>query len=136
MSDAFGRDLMTVVDAHGNVDLTPGMLESTGRAVLAQSLVRRQTTPRGSVIDAPNDCFDVRDWLSDGFSDKRISQLRGTIRAELMKDARVLDVKVTVTYDTAAKKLTIREDVESSDGPFSLTLTVTSLTIELLTEGV
>ena len=132
----FGRDLRTVVDANGNVDLTPGMLESTGRAVLAERLVRRQTTRRGTVVDAPNDCFDVRDWMSSEFSPTKTSQLRGTIRAELMKDQAVRNVVVTVTYNSARKSLVIVEQIDSSEGPFTLTLTVGQLTLEILTTGV
>lgn len=128
----WGRDLKTVVDAHGNVDITPGMLESTGRAVLAERLIRRQTTPIGSVQGAPNDCFDIKNWMSKEFDPKTISQLRGTIRQELLKDVGVLDVEVTMTYDQAAKKLTIREQVTSSTGPFVLTIAVTSLTLDIL----
>lgn len=126
----FGRDLKTVVDANGNVDITPGMLESTGRAVLAERLVRRQTTPLGSVAGAPNDCFDVRDWLSKEMDQVQLSQLRGTIRQELLKDPGCLDVVVTLTFNQG--KLTIREEVTSSGGPFVLTLAVTSLTLDLL----
>lgn len=131
----FGRDLRTVVDANGNVDITPGMLESTGRAVLAERLVRRQTTPLGSVQGAPNDCFDIRDWMSKEFDPKTISQLRGTIRQELLKDVGCLEVEVTMTYDQAVKKLTIREQVTSSDGPFLLTIAVTALTLDILLEN-
>lgn len=132
----YGRDLKTVVDANGNVDLTPGMLESTGRAVLAESLVRRQTTRRGSVIDAPNDCFDIRDWLSSEMIPTKLSQLRGTLRAELEKDERVKIATVTMAYNEQSKTLTITEAIDSTSGPFKLTLSVTDLTISLLTEGV
>lgn len=135
MATDFGRDLRTVVDVNGNVDITPGMLESTGRAVLAERLVRRQTTPLGSVQGSPNDCFDIRDWMSKEFDPKTISQLRGTIRQELLKDVGCLDVDVTMTYDVAAKKLTIKEQITSSSGPFTLTLAVTALTLDILLEN-
>lgn len=130
---AFGRDLKTVVDANGNVDITPGGLESTGRAVLSERLVRRMTTPRGSVIDAPNECFDVRDWLSKEFNAQTMSQLRATVRQEMLNDVGVLDCTVQATFDNAAKKLTVRVSIRSSDGPFILTVTIGQLTIEALT---
>lgn len=131
---AFGRDLKTIVDAHGNVDLTPGMLESTGRAVLAERLVRRQTTPRGSVIDAANECFDIRDWLSKEFNDANMSKLRGTIKQELLNDPGVLTVEVQTTYNAADRSFKVVESVVSSDGPFTLTLSVSQLSIDLLLE--
>jgi hypothetical protein len=129
---AFGRDLKTVVDANGNVDITPGMLESTGRAVLAERLVRRQTTPRGSVIDAPNECFDIREWLSKEFNDANMSKLRGTIKQELLNDVGVLTVDVVTTYDAAKRSFKVVESVVSSDGPFVLTLSVSQLSIDVL----
>lgn len=131
----YGLDLKTVVDANGNVDLTDTMLESTGRAVLIEALVRRQTTPRGSVIDAPNSCFDVRDWLNDGMTGTQIQALQGLIVNELKKDQRVLQVSALVTFNAATRTLTVVETVLSSDGPFSLTLNVSDVTVELLTSG-
>lgn len=126
----FGKDLKTVVDANGNVDITPGMLESTGRAVLAERLVRRQTTPKGSVQGSPNDCFDVRDFLSKEMDQTQLSQLKGVIRQELLKDPGCLDVVVTMTFNQG--KLTIREQVTSSAGPFVLTIAITDLTLDVL----
>ena len=120
----WGIDLRTVSDGHGNVDLTPGMLESSGRAVLAERLIRRQTTRRGSVIDAPNECFDVKDWLSKEFNPKTLSQLQGTIVQELKNDVGVLQCTVSVDHAIATKTLTIVEKIVSSAGPFTLTMKV------------
>jgi len=128
----YGRDLQVIFNAQGAGDITPGGLEVTGRRVLANRLLCRQTTPRGSVQGAPNDCFDVRDWLSAGFSPTEMSQLRGRIKSELQNDVGVHTVDVKMTYDSAAKKLTIVESIESSAGPFVLTIGVTSLTVEAL----
>jgi hypothetical protein len=74
--------------------------------------------------------------MSSEFSPTKTSQLRGTIRAELMKDQGVRNVVVTVTYDAARKSLVVHEQIDSSEGPFSLTLTVGQLTLEILTTGV
>jgi hypothetical protein len=132
---SYGRDLKTVYDGKGNVDLTPGMVESTGRDVLIESLIRRQTTPRGSVIDAPNDCIDVRDWLSDGLDQTRMQQLQGAIVQQLRRDERVDDASVSVTYDQSRRTLTIVETVIDSDGPFELTLTLSDETITIITSS-
>lgn len=132
---SYGRDLKTVYDGKGNVDLTPGMVESTGRDVLIESLIRRQTTPRGSVIDAPNDCIDVRDWLSDGLDQTRMQQLQSAIVQQLRRDERVEDASVSVTYDQSRRTLTIVETVIDSDGPFELTLTLSDETITIITSS-
>lgn len=126
----FGRTLKTVIGPGGYPDMTPGGLESTGRAVLAERLVRRMTTPRGSVIDAPNECFDIHDWLSKEFNAQTLSQLRSTVRQEMLNDVGVVDCGVQATFN--AGKLTVRISVRSSDGNFVLTLNISQLTIDML----
>lgn len=134
----YGTDLATIDDGHGNVDLTPGMVQATGRAVLSQSLIRRQTTPRGSVIDAPNECFDVRDWLNDavrlegGAQSARFQQLQSQIVQELRKDQRVKNVTVDIVYTIETKTLRITELVEAGDGPFTLTFSLSPDNITVL----
>src|ERR1700691_1066598 len=68
------------------LDADPAMRTTTGRQLLVQSLLCRQTTPRGSVIDCPNDCIDLRDYVAAGMTPSQIVQLYGTIQNELLKD--------------------------------------------------
>ena len=105
---------------------------ATGRAALAQRLVLRQTTPTGSVIDCPNDCFDVTDWLSLDATDAAIARLPGQIQNELLKDQQVLSVVVSVQYTPQNSTLTVLENVQSAYGPFSLTLIVTPGNVQSL----
>ncbi len=131
----YGRDLGTFPNAlaNGVIDLDLGMTEVTGRDILSQSLVRRQTTPNGSVIDCPNDCIDIRGWLSDGVTSATLQSFAGRLKSELLKDERVLDVLVSVAFTASTNTLTIVENFQSDYGPFSLTLTIGDVTITQLT---
>ena len=120
----FGTTIWTGPNAYGEIDVDPTGLVATGIQVLAQRLVLRQTTPLGSVVDCPNDCFDVHDWISSGQTDGQLAQLPSTIQAELLKDQQVLAVVVQVTYTPQNATLRVVENIQSAFGPFSLTLNV------------
>lgn len=128
----FGDALWTGPNAQGIIDMDPMLRRVTGRDVLSQSLVRRQTTPRGTVVDSPNDCFDVRSWVSDGMTQAQLQQLSNVIRTELLRDQRVQDCQVQVSYNTGTSALTVVENIQSGYGPFSLTLAVTAVTVQIL----
>ncbi len=136
LPNPYGFDLQSLPDADGIIDLDPAMLEGSGRTLLAQSIVRRFTTGRGTVIDAPNDCLDLRGFLSDGFTQAQINQIPGQLKKEAEKDERVNSVDVKAEYLYASKTLTITMAIESGYGPFSLTLSVNAVTVTVLTEGV
>ncbi len=133
----YGTDLASVPnpDANGQIDLTSDMAETSGLSVLAQSIVRRQTTPHGSVIDCPNDCIDVRDFLSAGMTPVQLQAIPATIKNELLRDERVLSVNVQVTYTPGNNSLKIVETIFSSAGPFRLTLDVSKVTLTVLQEN-
>ena len=131
----YGTCLATLPNASGVIDLTPDMRMATGIAVLAQSLIRRQTTPRGTVITSPNDCIDIRQILSKGISQSDVATFSRTIRAELLRDTRVSAASVSITMDTTTGACTIVETIQSSSGPFSLTLTLSAGTIAAVIAG-
>ena len=70
----YGVTLWTGVNQFGQLDVDATGLLVTGVQLVAQRLVLRQTTPQDSCADAPNDCFDVRDWLSSGMTDAQVAQ--------------------------------------------------------------
>jgi hypothetical protein len=131
----YGSCLATLPNANGTLDLTPDMRLASGRDVLSQSLIRRQTTPRGTVLTSPNDCLDVRLLLSAGMTQAQLQALASSIRTELMKDQRVNGVQVTITVDTTTGKTTIAESIQSSFGPFTLTLALSTGSIAIITAG-
>ena len=120
----FGSTIWTGTNQWGEIDVDPTGLVATGINVLAQRLVLRQTTPLGSVVDCPNDCFDINDWISSNQTDGQIAQLPSAIQSELIKDQQVLAVVVSVQYTPQNATLTVVENIQSAFGPFSLTLNV------------
>ena len=128
----FGSTLWTGTNAWGDIDVDPTGLQATGINVLAQRLVLRQTTPLGSVVDAPNDCFDINDWLSANMTDGQIAQLPSQIQSELLKDQEVLAVAVSATFIPNSSSLTVVENIQSALGPFSLTIIVTPGNVQAL----
>lgn len=114
------------------LDGDPSLRTATGPALLIQSLLCRQTTPRGSVIDCPNDCLNIQDALADGMTASQIQQLCATIQNELLKDQRVTAAFVTGVFNGEKSELTLTEMVQSSSGPFSLVLNVSAVTVTLL----
>jgi len=128
----FGTTLWTGTNSFGEIDVDPTGMQATGINVLAQRLVLRQTTPLGSVVDAPNDCFDVNGWISANMTDGQIAQLPSQIQSELIKDQEVLAATVSVTYIPQTSTLTVVENIQSALGPFSLTITVTPGNVQTL----
>jgi hypothetical protein len=131
----YGSCLATLPNAQGVLDLTPDMRMATGRDVLAQSLIRRQTTPRGSVLVSPNDCLDIRQLLSSGMTLAALQALSSVIRSELLRDRRVNAATVTITFNPQTNVTTIAEQIQSSTGPFTLTLTLSAGTIAAVIAG-
>lgn len=131
----YGTCLATLPDASGVIDLTPDMRKASGRDVLSQSLIRRQTTPRGSVLTSPNDCVDLRQLLSAGMSQAQLQATASALRAELLRDQRVNACQVSITVNTATGATTINEQIQSSLGPFTLVLTLTAGSISAIVAG-
>jgi hypothetical protein len=127
----YGIDLQTLPNADGILDLTDAMLEGSGRTLLAQSLIRRQTSPRCSFVDSPNDAIDVREWVSSGQTQSSLNNLIASLQKELSKDQRVVSCQVQATL-LADNTLKLIENFRSSYGPFTLTLLVTSVTVQVL----
>lgn len=122
---------MSTVASGGTIDIAPGV-QASGVDVLAQSLVRRQMTPRGSALDAPNDGIDVRTFIKVGMTQTEVSQIPGVIRNELLRDERVKTCTVTASFNQVTNTMTIVENIQSAAGPFTLTLSVTSVTVSAI----
>ncbi len=110
----------------GELDVAANGGTVSGVPLLAQAARIRLSTPRGSVLDAPDDGIDVTDWLSKAMGAGEIASLEGTIELELLKDERFFSVKATVDASTLLSDgtLTITLEIVSGLGPFTLTLGV------------
>lgn len=120
----YGLDLSCVDD------LTPGMVEVTGRIVLAQAIARRLMTPRGYLCDDPTYGYDVTQRVNDDMSARDLAMLYANVRNECLKDERVMDAAVTGTLSSGVLLLTIT--LTDGDGPFALVLGVTNVDVTIL----
>jgi hypothetical protein len=131
----YGTDLATVIQSDGSIDLDPGMSEVTGRALLVQRLMRRVTTPRGSVVDAPNDCIDIRGYVRAGVLASTPGNIQIQLQKEFLKDQGVVTAQVGVNYVVTTGTLTISANLSSSYGPLSLTFALTAGNVQVLVGG-
>ena len=135
MNRIFGSDIWVGISSSGAIDVDPTMRETSGVYVFAQSLVMRQSTGLGSLIGAPDECVDLRSYLSKGMTTEQLQSLRGVVRNQLLRDQRVSSAIVNGTFDFARSTLTLIEQITSGLGPFTLTLSVSQLTITALLNG-
>lgn len=122
----YGTDLSCLTD------LTPLCGETSGMTLFLQSLARRVTTRRGSVIDDANYGLDVRDYLQDELSAEKLAMISSEVGSELIKDERVLTAVCTTTFNQTTKALTLSITGDGSLGPFLLVLSVSSVTVQIL----
>lgn len=115
-------------------DLAPSFATVSGTLALSQAIARRLITPRGGLFYDEDYGIDLRAYLNAGIARGTgfAFRLGAQIEAECLKDERVETVAAAVTFDDANEKLTVALNGVASTGPFRLTLSVTSLTVELL----
>lgn len=104
--------------------------ETSGVAELGQAVYRRLTTPRGRLIDDADYGFDVRELLHAGLTPDYQSRISSIIRAEVLKDERVVSCDVTSTYTDAV--LVVSMSCGTADGPFSLTVDISEASVLLV----
>ena len=124
MATNFGQDSNCVTDV-GLFDL-----QITDPVTLvAQRIIRRLTTPRGSLAsvgDDPNFGWDIRQLINAKLSPSSISQYQALIQGECLKDEQVS--AATVTISGTDGNISVSVSLTSAVGPFSLTLPVQDLT--------
>lgn len=115
-------------------DVDPDVVEvgAFTTLALAQAIVRRLDTPRGSLPDDKDYGIDVRSYVNRGVVAEDIRQLAGQISNEVRKDDRVDTLIVTVQPSSTGTTLGIRLAVRPVDariGGFTLTLSASSASI-------
>lgn len=113
-------------------DLTEDMRELAGDdvLVLAQALLRRLDTVRGSIVDDPDQGLDLRGYLNSGKTDAELRALERNVELEWRKDDRVGKAEVTVTFAAVdGSEIRVSGKVTPADptrSPFSMVVAVTS----------
>lgn len=110
----YGRDLSCTFD------LDIAMAEVTGLTALAQALLRRLMTPRGTLIGDPDYGYDLLGEIDDDLDPQDIAAVATNVDAEFLKDQRVTGSITTATFANGA--LVTVSSVTTATGPFSLTL--------------
>ncbi len=122
-------------DISGATDLTPTLLNSSGIELLKEVAVRRQYTPLGSLLSAPAEITcDLRQFISttQGLSSRDLGVIRSTATSAIKADPRFFSVVIDLDWQPATYTLTMRETIQSSEGPFQLTLAITAVTLQVL----
>jgi phage baseplate assembly protein W len=128
MSTDFGSD----ISCTWGVD--PRCAVVTGRRLLAEAVFRRLITPRGRLIDDPEYGTDITAYLNDDVSPRTLAMLKSAIVAECAKEERIEGASVIITPPamTAIGAYIIEISLESAEGPFTLTISATNVTVALL----
>lgn len=110
---------------------------ASGVRLVAEAAYRRLITPRGLLQggdDEANYGLDLADLIGAVMTPSQIAAIPGQIESELLKDERIETVTATVTSVQTGPgvTLTILVDASTAEGPFSLDLSVSQVTVELL----
>lgn len=127
MATDFGTDIDCGPDG-----LSPTFDLVSGRQALVQAVLHRYQTQRGSLVDDRNYGLDVRAWVGKRADSVQRLAWQGQLEAEARKDERILGAQARLTFDTTTGFLRFTLAVETTEGPFTLTVAVTELTVDLL----
>lgn len=111
-------------------------VEVSGRACLAEALVRRLVTFRGTLIDVaiPSTTADygtdLTQHVNDDMNARELAMVGAGVDAELRKDERVL--RSSTAAALVGDILMVPINVVDAQGPFKLVFAVSSAAIQLL----
>jgi hypothetical protein len=118
-------------DFGGVLDVYSSLAAVSGRQCHAEAILRRWTTPHGSLFYDFDYGHDVRQYISGSVPPVNI--IASQLVAEALKDERTQDCNVTVTF--IGEALTIKGVISDAAGPFRLTVNISKLTTQLLIES-
>jgi phage baseplate assembly protein W len=121
----YGYDISTFPD------LDPTFSALSGTSAIAQAILRRLRTPRGTLEEDDDFGYDLTDLVNDDYTRENLNRWRREIADECLKDERVSFATVTITKQ-AGDTLLVSIGLVSADGPFDLVISLPDLTHELL----
>lgn len=127
MADVLGEE-----DLFCDDDCMSDFRTVSGRTALAQSLYRRWTTDQGTLIGDPNYGKNLTNYINDDVTTAEIGQIVAIAVAEAKQDERVVDItgEGRLAEDGT---LYLTFEVIDGQGPFTLTIAVSAVTVTLLT---
>lgn len=105
---------------------------SSGQRVVAEAVVRRWSTERGSLPYSPDYGTDARGMIGETMTRAQVGEWQSALEREAEKDERVLRASVALVYDYASARATIRGQLTTANGTFQLIASVNELTAALL----
>lgn len=121
----FGIELSCVGDVASDSRVVSGFV------VVAESVVRRWTTPRGRLIGYPNYGYDITQYINDDMSPRQIQGMIAGMQAEALKDERVSSCQVFGALNDDGS-LTFQSEIGTSQGPFTFSISASSVSVQLL----
>lgn len=115
-------------------DMDPMGMLVTGRTLLTQALIRRISTPRGRLLSNANYGYDVVGEVNDDIDPTSVPTIASNMDQEFMKDERVVSSTTTATLTNGV--LYTSTTIVDGDGPFSLVLSISNVTVQILQTGV
>lgn len=130
MATDFGKDVSCTTELHTG-------RYASGSRVVAEAAYRRLTTPRGMLRggeDEANYGLDLTELIGSASTKADAAALPSRVKAELLKDERIIsaNVVVTPTREGATTTYLIAITAETTAGPFTLGVGVADVTVQLL----
>lgn len=120
-----GRDLSCVDD------VTPDFREVTGRRRLAEAVARRYMTDRGTLVGDPNYGYNLTNLVNADLSPADLVAHQSGAQAEALKEEQVRAAVVVLSL-AADGLLTVACTLTDADGPFTLTLAISAVSVQIL----
>ena len=126
MTTIFGDDI--TCDPEDGIPATFELV--SGRAALVQAILRRFQTRRGTLVDDPDYGLDLTDWVGKRTDTAQLLAWQQALQAEARKDQRVRSARARLTTPSGVLRFTLA--LETAEGPFSLTVQVSEVSVDLL----
>lgn len=124
----FGFDLSCLFDFTNSFGTVSGV------QLLSEALVRRISSPSGSLFYDPNYGFDVTQMVQDDLSPADVAAVGQRMDHEFQKDQRVQSSYTTATFlpVDGIPTLTTTTTINRGSGPFTLVLSINNVTVQIL----
>lgn len=120
-AEQHGYDFSGVDDIDFNLSLV------SGRRALAESILRRLSTRRGTLLDDPSYGDDMRLLIGKPVDESEIEQ---RVLAQAFADERVRDAQAVVSL--LGEDISIQLTIFDREGPFQFVVAISRVTVDLL----
>lgn len=133
MTIDYGTDLAMVRTSAG-LDLDTKMrLEPDTETLLLNAIIRRLSTPRGSIPEYPSYGYDLRSLLGKTLTNAQLLQEQAAIAAQLEQDERIRRARCSLSLSSTTGTLTATIVAVLETGEtFTRVLSVSAVTISII----